>query len=193
MLFKKRFWEGLEDGSITLAFRNWQRPHVRVGGRYRTPAGVLVVDAVEHVPVVSITDSDAQHAGFASREELIADLWDPGAPAVHRIEFHIATVEAFERPGRRVRLSDEEVAELTRRLTMLDAESTHGNWTVGALRLVGALPGIRLAELAARAGYDRETLRQDLRQLKELGLTENLGTGYRLSARGAALVEQLRQ
>ncbi|MGH8931614.1 MAG: hypothetical protein ACRDZO_13565 [Egibacteraceae bacterium] len=191
MLFKKRFWEGLENGSITLAFRNWQRPHVRVGGRYRTPAGVLVVDAVEHVPVESITDSDAQHAGFASRAELIADLWDPDAPAVHRIQFHIATVEVLERPGRRVLLSDEEVAELSRRLAVLDAASTHGDWTVGTLRLVGALPGIRLAELAARAGYEREALRRDLRNLRELGLTEPLGTGYRLTARGGALLECL--
>jgi hypothetical protein len=35
MLFQKRFHAGLRDGSITLTFRRWSTPKVRVGGRYR--------------------------------------------------------------------------------------------------------------------------------------------------------------
>jgi hypothetical protein len=32
MLFKQRFWAGLADGSVTVAFRRWRRPTVRAGG-----------------------------------------------------------------------------------------------------------------------------------------------------------------
>lgn len=47
MLFAERFWPGLADGSITLAFRRWTRPRARVGSRHTTPAGVLEIEAVE--------------------------------------------------------------------------------------------------------------------------------------------------
>ena len=49
MLFRKRFWAGLADGSVTMAFRRWSRPQVIAGRPYRSPAGMLHVDAVESV------------------------------------------------------------------------------------------------------------------------------------------------
>ena len=49
MLFEQRFWAGLADGSITLAFRRWRRPNAKAGGRQRIPTGVLAIDSVEVV------------------------------------------------------------------------------------------------------------------------------------------------
>ena len=40
VLFPKRVWDGLADGSVTVAFRYWKRPTVRRAGRIVTPAGV---------------------------------------------------------------------------------------------------------------------------------------------------------
>ena len=39
--------DGLRDGTITLTFRNWKRPQAKVGGRYRTGGGDLVVESIE--------------------------------------------------------------------------------------------------------------------------------------------------
>ena len=73
LLFKKPFHAGLQSGAITLTYRRWQKPHVRVGGRYRChPIGVLEVDRVERVRVDAITEVDAARAGFASVAALVA-------------------------------------------------------------------------------------------------------------------------
>jgi predicted transcriptional regulator len=44
------------------------------------------------------------------------------------------------------------------------------------------------AELAEQAGRDPPAFKRDVRMLKELGLTESLERGYRLSPRGRALL-----
>ena len=75
LLFKKAFHEGLVSGTITITFRRWVKPHVRVGGRYRChPIGVLEVTEVALVQVKSITAADAKRAGFESRDALVAYL-----------------------------------------------------------------------------------------------------------------------
>ena len=56
MLFKQRFWPGLADGSVTLTFRRWTRPQVKVQGRYVTPAGVLEVEDVREIEVGGLAD-----------------------------------------------------------------------------------------------------------------------------------------
>ena len=48
MLFQNRFHAGLADGSITLTFRDWASPRVKVGGQYRVHGvGTLEVTCVE--------------------------------------------------------------------------------------------------------------------------------------------------
>ena len=58
------------------------------------------------------------------------------------------------------------------------------------LCLIADHPGVRAADLAAR--LQRETLpfKADVRKLKELGLTESLDVGYRLSPRGRAFLDR---
>lgn len=108
MLFPAHLHRALADGSVTLAFRRWRRPTVKAGGTLRAPTVVLAIDAVEIVPVASITEADARAAGYPSLEALLADLRrpgrgrtgdaaaatatdaDPGEETVHRIAFHPA-------------------------------------------------------------------------------------------------------
>jgi hypothetical protein len=66
----------------------------------------------------------------------------------------------------------------------LDAASRRGPWTGDRLRLVQARPGVRAAELAAELGLETQPFKRDVRKLKEIGLTESLEVGYRLSPRG---------
>ena len=46
MLISRATAEGIADGSVTLAFRRWDRPRVRPGGTQRTGAGVVRFDSV---------------------------------------------------------------------------------------------------------------------------------------------------
>jgi hypothetical protein len=50
---------------------------------------------------------------------------------------------------------------------------------------------VRAGDLAAAAGREQPAFKTDVRKLKELGLTESLEVGYRLSPRGRALLERL--
>jgi hypothetical protein len=52
---------------------------------------------------------------------------------------------------------------------------------------------VRASILAEGQGMDVLAFKRRVRQLKELGLTESLRPGYRLSPRGEALLRALRQ
>ena len=55
MVFTKRLREGVRRGFITSSIRIWQRPHVKVGGRYRMDEGEIVIDSVELISMHDIT------------------------------------------------------------------------------------------------------------------------------------------
>jgi hypothetical protein len=185
VLFRQSFWAGLADGSVTVAFRRWKRPTVKTGGRLTTPAGVLTIDNVGEIAEGTIADADAERAGFADRDALLAEL--AGRPGrLYRIDFHLAGEDPRIALRQRSDLSDDELAELGRRLSRLDRASTHGPWTDAALRLIAERPGVRAGDLAESVGRERLAFKADVRKLKALGLTESLQVGYRLSPRGEA-------
>jgi DNA-binding MarR family transcriptional regulator len=191
MLFKRELWAGLADGTVTLTFRRWRRLQVKPGGRYRTPVGVLAVDAVDLVDPAGISDQDARRAGFAGRAALLRELDRYGDGRAYRIAFHFAGPDPREALRRADDLDDDEWARLTARLDRLDRASPHGAWTLRVLRLIAERPGERAADLAASIGRDRASFKLDVRKLKELGLSESLEVGYRLSPRGRALLARL--
>ncbi|MGH2418868.1 MAG: hypothetical protein ACRDFY_11090, partial [Candidatus Limnocylindria bacterium] len=61
----------------------------------------------------------------------------------------------------------------------------------GVLRAIGEQPEVRAADLAAGFGRETAPFKLDVRKLKELGLTESLARGYRLSPRGRAVLAAL--
>ena len=191
MLFPRRTWAGIEDGSITLAFRRWERPRARPGARHRTPAGVIEIDAVEVVDPDEITDADARRAGASGRRELLARV-PRRAGDVYRVAFHFAGEDPRIALRRARHLADAEWAELASRLDRLDRMSRHGPWTRETLRLIRDRPEVAAADLAAEVGRERLPFKADVRKLKELGLTESLRPGYRLSPRGAGLLDYLK-
>lgn len=192
MLFQKRFWAGLADGTITLAFRRWDSPRVVAGRSYRAPGVMLDVTGVDEVDPTTITDDDARAAGFPDAAALRADLpGDPSRP-VYRVVF-----TPSQRPDPRAELAasaelgDGDVTEIDKRLDRLDRASSHGPWTRTTLRLIADHPARRAGDLAELAGRERAPFKLDVRKLKNLGLTESLDIGYRLSPRGAAYLEAL--
>ncbi|MGZ5970694.1 MAG: ASCH domain-containing protein [Polyangiales bacterium] len=191
LLFKKPFHAGLVSGSITLTFRRWQKPHVRVGGRYRChPIGVLEVDAVELVTVGSITREDAQNAGFDSRDALVAFLAELGEvdddTRVYRVRLHHGGDGDRVELALEADLGAEEIATIREKLKRMDA---NGPWTKKTLATIEKHPRIAASQLAKKLGRETLEFKTDVRKLKKLGLTQSFEVGYEISPRGRAYLE----
>ncbi len=187
MLFKQETLRRIRSGEVTLAFRRWRRPTVRAGGTLRTRMGVLAIESVERIDEADITEADAQRAGARDRAQLLSQLGGTGT--LHRIAFSFAGADPRIALRERASLSAAERVAIDARLARFDAASRHGPWTAGVLRLIDEQPAIRAPELAAQSGLDTARFKTDVRKLKELGLTESLPIGYRLSPRGRAYLE----
>jgi hypothetical protein len=177
MLFPARFWSGLAHGSITIAFRRQKRPTVKVGGTLRSPGGVLFIDAVEPIEESDITEADARAAGHPDRADVIAALRPEGT--LYRFRFHLHGAD----PRVALRESTDDLAVVAAKVARLD-------WGLPVLRLIRDNEGVVSTELAPQVGMERLPFKQKVRRLKELGLTESLETGYRLSPRGQAFLSQ---
>jgi hypothetical protein len=187
VLFEQRFREPVADGSVTLTFRRWKTHQVKAGNRYRTPIGMIEVDAVDIVDETAIAGDDVTRAGYPSAEALIADLRGGPEQAIYRVQFHaVHDPDPRDELAAADVLTDADVAELDRRLERLDRASSWGAWTLATLRAIEARPEVRAGDLADGFGREKEPFKLDVRKLKNFGLTQSLEVGYRLSPRGRA-------
>jgi len=193
MLFKARFHDRIVDGSITRTYRRWKRLQVVPGNRYRQPFGEIEVVSAKEAKERAITLRDAELAGYASRDELLAELAQYPDGILYRIEFRFAGADRRIALRQADDLSDADIDALLKRLTRLDKASSHGPWTRQALELIDRHPAVVSTVLAAEMGVDRPVFKLDIRKLKESGLTESLDVGYRLSPRGKRLLSYLRK
>ncbi|SDO78104.1 hypothetical protein SAMN05660199_02590 [Klenkia soli] len=175
-------------GTIDLAFRRWERPRLLVGTRMRTRVGLVEVTSVDEVDPAGLTEDDARRAGAPDLAALRRGL----AANPERPVFRVGIRFAGEDPRavlRRTPPTGAEIADLQARLDRLDRASSIGPWTAATLAIVDAYPERRAPELAEELGRPTAEFKRDVRKLKELGLTESLDIGYRLSTRGAAVVD----
>jgi hypothetical protein len=183
MLFNCRALDGIAAGEIDRAFRRWKRPTVKAGGMLRTRAGVLAIEEVEPTSERRISAEDARRAGFASRAELLASLRPDGH--LYRVEFRLIGDDPRVALRKRAEISEAERAEIDAHLARMDRARAEP-WTRGVLELIAERPETLAADLAASLGMEKAPFKRDVRKLKELGLTESLPVGYRLSPRGNA-------
>src|SRR3954447_25757689 len=186
VLFRLEELERIRAGEITRTYRRWRSPRAKAGSTQRTRLGVLAIDAVDRVDARSISDADAQAAGSQSRAALLKRLAGREGD-VYRIDLSWAGADPRVELRRR-RATGEELAGLVARLERIDARSPRGPWTWELLELIRDNEGVRAVELAGGIGRDKLPFKRDVRKLKELGLTESLEVGYRLSPRGRALL-----
>lgn len=191
MLLKQSILDGIARGDITLAFRRWQRPTVKAGTGLRTAAGVVRIGKVEPFDEAAISDADAIAAGYADRAALVLDLRVDGDRTLYRIAFD--GIEADPRVDLRNSedLSDADWHELAGRFERWD--KTAPGYFASILGAIGKHAATPAAVLAQGLGVEKLKFKQDVRKLKELGLTESLEIGYRLSPRGQAALERLRE
>ncbi|MBN9663800.1 MAG: ASCH domain-containing protein [Acidobacteria bacterium] len=71
MVFTKRLRDGVRRGEITCSVRIWQRPHVKVGGRYRMDEGEIEVDSITPIGLPDITPALARESGFLGVVDLL--------------------------------------------------------------------------------------------------------------------------
>ncbi|TCL75023.1 hypothetical protein [Rhizobium sp. BK251] len=183
MLFRKTILDRIETGEITLAFRVWKRPTVRAGGSLRTSVGVLAITELAEVTWAEITQQEFRQAGYASEQEAKAELIPKPDARLFRIRFHREGNDPRLTLREQDAISNAEMESIGAKLDRLDR--TAGlRWTRPALAIIASNEGLAATQIAARLGLAKDRLKAGLRQVKELGLTESLTTGYRLSPRG---------
>ncbi|HWB88384.1 MAG TPA: HTH domain-containing protein [Acidimicrobiia bacterium] len=190
MLLRRAVLEKIGTGEVDLAFRRWKRPTVKAGGTLRTRLGLVRIVAVEKVDIDSIGPEEARRAGVGV-QELLSMLRAKPEGDVYRVR--LGGIEPDPRVALREdsTLEGEAVAGLVARLDRLDRLSKRGPWTRETLRLLADNPHVRAQDLADRLGLEKMVFKNDVRRLKELGLTISHSPGYELSPRGWALLERL--
>ena len=189
MLFPNADLDRIASGAVDLAFRTWKRPMHVPGGRQRTRIGVIEFVSVDRVDPAGLTEADAVRAG-TSLPALLSFLGRKEGD-VYRIGVRFAGADErvalrAKRPGRR------EIATVLDRLAEMDRRSRGGPWTRRHRELIEAHPAELAETIAASIGREKRPFKADVRRLKELGLTESLPVGYRLSPRGRAVLKALR-
>lgn len=179
-------------GQVTLAFRRWDRARVKAGTRLRTAIGLVEVTSVQRVTLSSLTGEDARLAGFATKAQLRERLLSkPGD--IFRVGLRPAGPDPRIALRAQADLSNVEVSAILDRLTAMDLSSPLGSWTRRFLELIAQRPAVRAPDLAESVGWEKPVFKRYVRKLKELGLTESLEIGYRLSPRGVTVLAALRQ
>ncbi len=191
MLIKRKDLDAIERGKLSCLFRRWARPRVRAGSTVRTAIGVLAIDRITALAPEELTVEDARAAGFASVEGLVESLGGDPANPLFRIDVHLAGSDPRVDLRTRTSLTEQEVNEIARRLDRMDHHSRDGHWTRSVLHLIAERAGVPASELAVELGVEKVRLKRNVRKLKELGLTESLSVGYRLSPRGEVVLATL--
>ena len=188
MLIRRAILDRIVAGEVDLAFRRWRRPTVKAGGRLRTAVGELDIVAVDPVAEDAIDDGAARRAGYGDRNSLLADLATRDEAPIYRIALRYRGADPRAALREDADLDPSTLAELRARLARMDARSGAGPWTHAVLRAIERAPGRLAADLARELGFERDPFKRNVRKLKELGLTESLEVGYRLSPRGKAFL-----
>jgi len=95
--FSRELRDHVIAGEITVSFRLWQRPKVRVRGRYPVGPAHIEVDSVELMPFAAITPADVRRSGEPDLETLRRRAAHAGPigddTLVYRVEFHLTAQE----------------------------------------------------------------------------------------------------
>jgi len=81
------------DGTITVSYRLWSRPKVKVGGVYRSGTVAIEIDEIELLPFSTITDDDLARTGEPDIEAVRRRAAHAGPvhddTLLYRVEFHV--------------------------------------------------------------------------------------------------------
>ncbi len=87
MMFTRRLREPVMRGEVTCSVRIWQRPHVKVGGRYPLGGGVIEVTSIREISMHDITPDLARRSGFLGVVDLLKVAKHGPGERVYLVEF----------------------------------------------------------------------------------------------------------
>jgi len=87
MMFTKRLREPVMRGEVTCSVRIWQRPHVKVGGRYPLGEGAIEVTSIREIALGDITPDLARRSGFLGVVDLLKVARHGPGEKVYLVEF----------------------------------------------------------------------------------------------------------
>jgi hypothetical protein len=94
MQFSADLRDRVADGTITVSYRLWSRPRVKVGGLYRSGSVMIEIDEIELLPFSSIREEDLALTGESDLEALRRRAAHAGPiqddTLLYRVEFHVA-------------------------------------------------------------------------------------------------------
>jgi hypothetical protein len=99
MTFTERLRERVMSGEITCSVRIWQRPHVKVGGRYALGAGAIEVTALREIALGDVSGDLARRSGFAGLVDLLKVAKHGRGERVFLVEFEYRAEGAEGRLG----------------------------------------------------------------------------------------------
>jgi hypothetical protein len=191
MLFRRETLSGIAGGTIAVAFRRWKRPTIKAGGRVRTAAGVVRIGRMDTVDAAKLTKREAAAAGFATLDALKKMLGPDNGDPVYRLELEGIEPDIRAELRQTAQPSEAEWKAIKARFARWERDAP-GHFPA-ILSTVAERPAVSAAELAEVFKAEKLKFKQDVRKLKELGLTESLDVGYRLSPRGETVLEWLRE
>jgi hypothetical protein len=181
--FRREDRDRVARGEITVSFRLWKTPKVKVGKLYPTGFGTIQVDDVQVIPAALVTRKDVRPSGCPS----IAAIWELAGDhtntevrpdtLLHRVQFRFLG----DVPPDSARAPVEDLRQLAARLEKMDRLASRGPWTQDVLRLIHAAPHVPARVLAADLGWETLDFKAHVRRLKALGLTISHEIGYELS------------
>jgi hypothetical protein len=87
MLFLRELRDRVRSGEITSSIRLWQRPHVKVGGRYPLAPGEIVVTSLLEISLADVKPELARRSGFSGVVELLKIAKHGSGRRVFLVEF----------------------------------------------------------------------------------------------------------
>ena len=87
MIFTKRLREPVMRGEVTCSVRIWQRPNVKVGGRYPLGEGAIEVISIREISMADITPDLARRSGFLGVVDLLKVAKHGPGERVYLVEF----------------------------------------------------------------------------------------------------------
>lgn len=185
--------KAIREGKVTLAYRNWKKSALKAGSTQLTAYGQLMIDEVTPVPESDITEASARASGYPGKAALMEELAKRPAGQLYRIRFHYLGEDPRIALRENSEISAEEMAGILKKLASLDKHSAIGPWTKKALTAIGRHPEERAGDLAMALQMDKDWLKLNIRKLKNLGLTESMKIGYRLSPRGEEVLAAMKR
>ena len=87
MMFTKQLREPVMRGEVTCSVRIWQKPRVKVGGRYALGPGAVHVTSLREITLADVTPDLARRSGFAGVVDLLKVAKHGPGERVYLVEF----------------------------------------------------------------------------------------------------------